>query len=183
MTADSILPLSPEKREELCEKLWLQPWVQRMPDFGFDEILELSDETLLQYLHMTPQGTNANAKKPGRPRKPKTNPPRMIAESYIEVDGRLKRRQVWRDHTGREDITIAPCGDQVWWQGRRKASQLVVHWLRTGEMLDRLPREKAGKRFRAVARINGRVKHIGYYATAEERDTALALAKMGILGN
>jgi hypothetical protein len=152
-----------------------------MPDFGFDEILELSDEMLLQYLHMTPQGTNANAKKPGRPKRVKTNPPRMIAESYIEVDGKLKRRQVWRDHTGREEITISPCGAQVQFNGRRRSAHLVLHWLRTGVLLERMPRVK--KPFRAVARINGKPTHIGVYATAEERDAALALVKMGILGN
>ena len=68
------------------------------------------------------------------------------------------------------------------WHGRISAS-VVLHWLRTGEKVRGKvpqPRTKPLKRYRARLRVNGDMISLGYYATPEERDAVVSLARMGI---
>ena len=64
----------------------------------------------------------------------------------------------------------------------RVSASIVLHWLRTGEKVDKVPtaRSRQLKRYRARLRVNGDLISLGYYATPDERDAVVSLARMGI---
>jgi len=70
------------------------------------------------------------------------------------------------------------CGERVQWRGRTVSASIVLHWLRSGEIVARVPRE--AKPFRAVVRVGGKVKHLGRFATEAERDTAVFSFRLGV---
>lgn len=164
-------------RTELEEAVWQLPRIQES-GIDFAELESMSDSELLALL---------DHKKRPKKEKPKREPvkrypaPRCVSFEYTERDGRLMRLETWQ-HQNAAGIYftehVAPTGAQVTFNGRRVSSSLVLHWVRTGELVQRVPR--AAKPFRGLVRVAGRLVHLGYFATKEERDAACGLAKLGI---
>ena len=132
-----------------------------------------------------------------RPRKPKASKkpvapqyvkPSTIENAFVVVNGELMRRRVALVETVQKDNTryvreiegLIPCGDRVRFGDRVLLSKVVMHYLTTGEMLARAPREPKAPRFKAQVRDGARVLHLGYFATREERDAAVFAHRLGI---
>ena len=126
-----------------------------------------------------------------KPAPPVAVVPRTIGEAFALVDGRLMRRRVARvevvqrdgERFTREVEHFAPCGGRVRFGGRVYSAAVVLHYLQTGELVERVPRAKVAPRYRARVRDGARVVHLGYFATVEERDAAIFAYRLGIFPN
>lgn len=170
--------LSQEEREALEDKVWSLPRIQALK-IDFDVIADMSDEELNDVLYQKIR--ERRAAKAAQLPKPVYPKPHRIGYHFAERDGKLIRIERWKHYgVGGSwiDEVEAPTGNRVKWGDKVVSSSIVLHYVRTGERLDRLPRLK--KPHRAMLRVGGVVTHVGYYATREERDEALALARMGI---
>lgn len=167
-------------RIELEEAVWRLPRI-KASNIDFSIIEDMSDAELLALL---------DNKKPSKKEKQKHEPvkrypsPRRVEFDYVEREGRLMRLEKWQHWNANGswfESVEAPVGNRVLWRGRIVSASIVLHWLRTGEIVKRVPRTK--KPFRAVVRLNGQIVHLGYFATVEGRNEAVALARLGILPN
>ena len=126
-----------------------------------------------------------------KPSPPVLIPPRTISEAFALVDGALMRRRVARvevvqrdnERFTREVEHFAPCGGRVRFGGRVYSAAVVAHYLKTGEMVQRVPKAKPAPRFKAQVREGARVLHLGYFANKEERDAVIFAYKLGIFPN
>ena len=126
-----------------------------------------------------------------KPAPPVIIPPRTIGEAFALVDGRLMRRRVARvevvqrdgERFTREVEHFAPCGGRVRFGGRVYSAAVVLHYLQTGELVERVPRAKVAPRYRARVRTPDGLLHLGYFATVEERDAAIFAYRLGIFPN
>lgn len=140
-----------------------------------DVIESLSYEQLRELLHMRP----TDPIDPAKPRKQRPIKPRAVAIKLDRVDfvesrsGKLVRRETYTDGS----IVYVRCGERVQFEGRTVSASIVLHWVRTGERVTRAPR--AVKPFRAVVREGDKVKHLGRFATREERDAAVIMYRLG----
>jgi hypothetical protein len=125
--------------------------------------------------------------KPEEPKKPLVIQPRTMREAFLLVDGRLMRRTVAMvqemDRNGKywkqvEHLVL--CGERAKWNGRTYYSSIVMHYLKTGELVSRVPNEPVAPRYRARVRNNGKLVHLGYFASLEERDAAVFAYNLGI---
>ena len=116
-----------------------------------------------------------------KPAKIERMKPKLINESFVEVDGKLKRRELWTMYKSNNEPfefeRFIPCAYQVKWNGRIVSASIVLHWVRTGKLVKRAPRANP-KPFRAVVRVGATVKHLGYFATEAERDGAVFMHKL-----
>ena len=126
------------------------------------------------------------ADKPAQPKPVKSAPvapapsidtaPQRLEDAFRIRDGRLYRLEV----LGGITYTI-PCGPRVRFDDRVFSARVVMHYLLTGELLSRAPRATAvPKPFRARIRSGGRLVHLGYFATAQERDAAVFAHRLGL---
>lgn len=100
--------------------------------------------------------------------------PKVERVDYVESrSGNLVRREKYSD----QSVAYVRCGERVQFEGRTVSASIVLHWVRTGERVTRAPR--AVKSFRAVVREGAKVKHLGRFATREERDAALLAYRLG----
>lgn len=145
--------------------------IDGMPDFKLREILGIPE----------PSAPVERKNKLGRKAKPVIRQPHRIDCEYFELDGRLMRRETWRrysvDGMWSDDAFEVPCANRVLWEGRRVAAGVVLHWLKTGEKLPRLMKQLKPHRGR-VRGADGALVHLGYFATAEERDAAVLMYKL-----
>ena len=126
-----------------------------------------------------------------KPAPPVIIPPRTIGEAFALVDGRLMRRRVARvevvqrdgERFTREVEHFAPCGGRVRFGGRVYSAAVVLHYLQTGELVERVPRAKVAPRYRARVRTPDGLLHLGYFATQEERNAAIFAYRLGIFPN
>ena len=125
------------------------------------------------------------SKKPAPPQHIK---PRTIEDAFVVVNGELLRRRVAivevvqkdNERFSRQTEALVPCGDRVRFGDRVLLSKVVAHYLTTGEMLTRAPREPRAPRFKAQVRDGARVLHLGYFASKAERDAAVFAYRLGI---
>lgn len=102
--------------------------------------------------------------------------PQRLEDAFCVRDGRLYRLEV----LGGITYTI-PCGPRVRFNHRVLSARVVMHYLLTGDLLSRAPRATAvPKPFRARIRSGGRLVHLGYFATAEEREAAVFAYRLGL---
>lgn len=92
---------------------------------------------------------------------------------YVEHKGALHKIE---RYTFRPSIRVA-CGDRVQFEGRTVSASIVLHWLRTGEMVKRVPRVK---KIKAAIRVGGRVVHLGRFDSREAVQAAKDAAKFRI---
>jgi hypothetical protein len=150
-----------------------------------DVIDGLTDTQLLELLGLQPVEPVAPVDpiKPAKPRKRRARKQYVKAPKIERVDfvigkdGSLVRKMTLSD----ESITYVRCGERVTYEGKQVSASIVLHWLKTGEWVDRAP--KIAKPFRAVIREGRTVKHIGRYATEEERNSALVNYHLGFVPN
>jgi hypothetical protein len=159
----------------------------------------MTDEEQRRELHSLAQETAPPAvvKPEPKQRKPKASKkaarpqhikPRTIEDAFVVVNGQLMRRRVAivevvqkdNERFSRQTETLVLCGDRVRFGDRVLLSKVVAHYLTTGEMVDRVPRDKPAPRFKAQVRDGARVLHIGYFASKAERDAAVFAYRLGI---
>lgn len=152
--------------------------IQRMPD------------AKLQWL-LDEKRTKRDIKKQDRieqvkpPKLPKPDPAKWekLSAAFEVRDGVLVHVERWlvtssEGQSGRE--YVQRCGERIWYEGRSRSSSIVRWYLLTGEWVRRIPKPQ---RFRAVVREGKRTKHLGYFASAEERDAAVFAWRLGIYPN
>jgi hypothetical protein len=170
-------------RTELEDLVWELPSIKASGvDFDF---IEGMTDTELRDLLKPAKPEPVEIEKPEEPAKVariRFPAPRCVAFEYVERDGRLKRLETWEHQnaggTWTDTIEVV-CGGRVTFEGRVVSASLVLHWLRTGELVKRAPRANA-KPFRASIRVSGRVVHLGYFATIAECDAAREKARFNL---
>lgn len=151
------------QRDEMIERVYAKS------DLDFGQIEQLTDHQLREMLGLSVEPVTPV--KPARAVAPVVKPV-MIGFEFVEHDGALHRVETWS--TGSVDQRVrVRCGAVVRFEGRNVSAPIVLHWLRTGEMVKRVPRER--KAWQAAVRVDGRVKHLGRFATREERDAAVLM--------
>ena len=192
--------LTANERNALEDRLWAMPEVKQIePDDnqrGF-MLEDMTDEELISLADRLGQAQQERAReveqvkperepvKRSRERAPRVKRIESIktGEKFIEKGGKLYRRETWAsaDLSGNEAERFLdiPCGQRVRWEGRLVSASIVLHWLRTGDVVKRLPRDDA-KPYRARIRSGGRLVHLGYFATEAERDAAIFSFKLGL---
>lgn len=145
--------------------------IDAMPDSKLREILGIPEPApIVEPLERKPRQKNPRIRKPER-----------VAVELVARDGCLMRRESWRTFAADGSATIRdefiPCGARVVWRGRVVSSSIVLHYLQTGQIVSRVARAEK-KPYRAVVRDGSRVRHLGYFATAEERDAAVLMYRL-----
>lgn len=157
-------------RHDLEDAVW-KKLKDQVPDLDFAELESWSDDRLQSYL--TPDARVI------RPRsEPKVYKYKLIYSDYIERQGNLVRVEQWSNGSRTEVRESVVVTERVRWRGRTVSQSIVLHYLRTGEVVERVPKPIGLKPYRAVVRIGDKVKHLGYFSTEEERDAAIVNAKL-----
>jgi hypothetical protein len=165
--------------EELVNRAFELP---ELSAYDFDTLDALPDSKLRELLGIPEPVVYAQPvdRKP-REKKPQIRKPERLGFELVERDGRLMRRETWRTFAADGSTTIRdefiPVGSRVFWRGRIVSASIVLHYLRTGETVARAPRADR-KPFRAVVREGAKTKHLGYFASSEERDAAVLMYKL-----
>jgi hypothetical protein len=166
----------------------------KRPDYlSVYEWSQMTDEEQLRELQSLAQDEPVKLSPPKvrenrKPAPPVVIAPRTIGEAFALVDGQLMRRTVARvemvqrdgERFTREVEQLTPCGDRVRFDGRTYRAAVVAHYLKTGELVHRAPRAAKPPRYRARVRTPGGLVHLGYFASAAERDAAVFAYRMGI---
>lgn len=157
--------LTREQLEDLaCDKTGLD-----MPD-----VMHLSDKELEHLAGLSEPTATPAPRKPRTPAPAKPARPIMLGAELIDHNGALHRRIEYSDRS----VAIVRTGERVLFEGRTVSAALVLHYLRTGERVTRMPRSV--KTHQAAIRHNGRVIHLGRFATAAEALAARDAARMRI---
>lgn len=159
-------------RHELEDAVWELPHIKNS-SIDFSEIEAMSDDRLLELLNGTKRISQ-------RSRKHKSIKWYLTNIEYVERNSELWRIETF-SNGWQTDQRLRKCAQRVLWRGKHTSASILLHYLRTGELVQRVPKAHGLKPYRAVVRLGDRVKHLGYYSSKEERDEAVALAKMGIL--
>ena len=143
-----------------------------------DLIEGMTDAQLLHILGLSDTPAPKKPKPSTTATKPKPAPPVLLETELIEHNGHLCRRLTY----SHGPACIVRTGERVLFEGRTVSAALVLHYLRTGDRVARLPR--ASKRHQAAIRHNGRVIHLGRFATEAEavaaRDAARLRVSLGL---
>jgi hypothetical protein len=157
------------QRDDMIERLYAKT------DLDFDVIEGFTDTQLREMI-----GLNAEPVKPVRDVREVTPSikPVMTGFEFVEHDGALHRVETWLQGTIERRVRVR-CGATVRFQDRAVSASIVLHWLRTGELVKRVPRER--KTWQAAIRVDGKVKHLGRFANREERDAAVLMYRLGFV--
>jgi hypothetical protein len=160
----------------------LQEAVYNLTGADFDLIECMTEAQLRDMLEpSTPSTTATPAPRPPKPsaqRVAKPAPPVLLDSELIDHNGHLCRRLTY----SHGPACIVRTGERVQFEGRTVSAALVLHYLRTGERVARLPR--VAKTHQAAIRHNGRVLHLGRFASKAEavaaRDAARLRVSLGL---
>ena len=143
-------------------------------DLDMDLIDTLTNEQLKDILELNRAPSETAKPEPVKPARRKTiqTAPHIVSLEYVERDGALFALRTFSD----DSQSLLPAADRVQFQGRTVSAAIVLHWVRTGEILPRAPRAKR-TRYQAAIRHNGRVIHLGRFNTIEEAQAAKADAR------
>lgn len=153
--------------------------IENMTDAQLRDILEPSTTATPAPEKPKPSTTATPAPVATKPQRvAKSAPPVLLDSELIEHNGHLCRRLTY----SHGPACIVRTGERVQFEGRTVSAALVLHYLRTGERVARLPR--VVKRHQAAIRHNGRVIHLGRFATEAEavaaRDAARLRVSLGL---
>lgn len=148
----------------------LEDAVYEMTGQDMDLIESLTDAELREIL----RPRESVKQKPRVKKAAIVKPVETCSIEYVEHEGALHKIE---RYTFRPSVRVA-CGDRVQFEGRTVSASIVLHWLRTGEIVKRVPRVR---KIKAAIRHNGRVIHLGRFATREEVQAAKDAAKFRIL--
>jgi hypothetical protein len=171
--------------------------MKRPDHIGMYEWYEMTEEEQRRELHPIEAAPRVAPNREPKPRKPKASKkaapaqqikPRTIEEAFALVNGQLMRRCValveivQKDNTRytRQVERLIVCGDRVRFGDRVLLSKVVAHYLTTGQLVDRAPRDKPAPRYKAQVRDGARVLHLGYFATKGDRDAAVFAYRLGL---
>lgn len=154
-------------RESLIERAYAKT------DLDFNQLESLTDSQLRELLDLS--------KPDDAPVKPKPRAIRaeLIGFEFVEHEGALFRLETWCTGSIEQRVRVR-CGATVRFQDKTVSSSIVLHWLKTGELVKRVPR--ARKQFQAAVRVGDKVKHLGRFATREERDAAILTYRLNPAG-
>jgi len=160
------------QRDNMIERLYAKT------DLDFDQIERLTDAQLREMLGLTIESV-----KPEQPAKlarvvAPVLKPVMTGFEFVEHEGALHRIETWTHGLIEQRVRVR-CGATVRFEGRAVSASIVLHWLRTGDLVKRVPRER--KTWQAAIRVDGKVKHLGRFATREERDAAVLMYRLGFV--
>lgn len=161
--------------------------------YSTDDLRRDAKETAIHFKRMlvpfAEHELTVNAQKERREQKARLKEERsrikLARVEFVVIDGKLHRVEYWGPHgihdgNPKHVRPPIPCGKRVMIRGKQRTSALVVHEILTGEKLAKRPDKRIRKQYRARIYIHGRLTHIGYYVTPEERDAVQAMAKIGI---
>jgi hypothetical protein len=162
------------QRDDMIERLYAKT------DLDFDQIESLTDAQMREMLGLTVE--------PVKPEKPVRDvrevalvvKPVMTGFEFVEHEGALHRVETWMQGSIEQRVRVR-CGATVRFQDRTVSASIVLHWLRTGELVKRVPRER--KAWQAAIREGAKVKHLGRFATREERDAAVLMYRLSKCNN
>lgn len=105
--------------------------------------------------------------------------PETMNEAFVLRDGgRLLRNVITLLKVVRNDVVYAwlaheykECGRRVRFKNKSYARSTIIHYLRTGVLLDKAPRTP---KYRAQVKIRDNMVTLGYYDTKEARDAAIS---------
>ena len=165
-------------REQLEDAVWELPHIQATQAIEFDDIQAMSNDQLRAIL----AASHSFVDDPALSDKPLTNKaPQRTKERWTRasvalrvIDDKLCSVETWASSHGHMKEHVYLCGVNVTFEGRQISSSIVKHYLLTGQWVKRVPKPM---RYRAVARVGGKVTHLGYFDTLAERDVAIAAAK------
>ena len=157
------------QRDDMIERAYAKT------NLDFDQIEQLTDNQLRDLLGLTTEPEKPV--KSGRVSVPKIKPV-MTGFEFVEHEGALYRIETWLTGSIEQRVRVR-CGATVRFEGRSVSASIVLHWLRTGDLVKRVPR--ARKTWQAAVRDGGRVVHLGRFATREERDAAVIMYRLGKL--
>lgn len=147
----------------------LEDAVYEKTGYDMSVIEEFTDSQLRDIL-----GFSKPANQPPRIKRTKAAKPLdKCSIEYVEHEGALHKIE---RYTFLPSIRVA-CGDRVRFEGRTVSASIVLHWLRTGEIVKRVPRVK---KIKAAIRHNGRVIHLGRFDSREAVQAAKDAAKFRI---
>jgi len=157
----------------------LREAVYNLTGADFDLIEGMTETQLRDILEPSTTATPApRPPKPSAQRVAKPAPPVLLETELIDHNGHLCRRLTY----SHGPACIVRTGERVQFEGRTVSAALVLHYLRTGERVARLPR--VAKTHQAAIRHNGRVLHLGRFASKAEavaaRDAARLRVSLGL---
>lgn len=141
-----------------------------------DMIESLTDSQLREMLGLNDSVETVEPKptiKRGRPLRKRSIAVERSGFEYVEHEGKLHRLEHF---TFGSSVRVA-CGDRVQFEGRTVSASIVLHWLRTGEIVKRVPRVR---KIKAAIRFGDRVIHLGRFVTVEDAEAAKIAAKFRI---
>ncbi len=144
----------------------LEDAVYEMTGQDMDLIESLTDAELREIL----RPRESVKQKPRVKKAAIVKPVETCSIEYVEHEGALHKIE---RYTFRPSVRVA-CGDRVQFEGRTVSASIVLHWLRTGEIVKRVPRVR---KIKAAIRHNGRVIHLGRFETREAVQAAKDAAK------
>lgn len=156
------------------------------PTVDMSIIESFSDDELR---HLLAKDQPAKQAKPVRVKEQVTKPTiervegLSLDEAFEVSHGRLMRRIVTRHTLGQfahETVHLAPLGERVRFDGRVYRVSHLLHYFKTGELVNRLPRAAKPQRYKAQVRVGARVVHLGYFVSKVERDAAVFAYRLGI---
>lgn len=153
-------------REDMIERVYAKT------DLDFDVIEGLADSQLRELLGLSVEPVKRE--KPLRFQSLQIKP-LMTGYEFTEHEGALHRIETWRTGDAEQRRRVR-CANTVKFEGRTVSASIVLHWLRTGELVKRVPRER--KTWQAAIREGDRVKHLGRFATKEQRDAAVLMYRL-----
>jgi hypothetical protein len=167
--------MSNEARETLEDKVY-----DLYPELDMGDIQRMSDVQLMELINLKTTFRNDQPKpvKQPKPDKPKY---KKISAAHEVRNGELVIVETWRiddafGTTSRERVTV--CGTRTMYEGRLIASSILKHYLLTGEWIKRIPKPA---KHRAIVRVGRKVIHLGYFATLEQKESAIFAFKLGIV--
>ena len=146
-------------------------------DLDMSVIEGFTDSQLQELLGTNKPAETVEPKQP-RPQIEKPSKSVLTGFEFVEHENELHRVETWVQ-SGAESKVRVKCASTVRFQGRTVAASIVLHWLRTGEIVKRVPRVKV-KRFQAAIRHDGRVVHLGRFDSREAVEAAKTAAKFRI---
>jgi len=164
-----------EARETLEDKFY-----DLYPELDMTDIQRMTDNQLMEMVNLkmalrNDQPKPAKRAKPARAAKPQWQ---KVSAAYEVRDGQLCMVEQWRKN-GIISEKVEPCKNRVTYKGKQVSASILKHYLLTGEWIKRVA--KPSKPFKAVVYSNGKALHLGYFATLEQKKSAIFAFKLGIV--
>jgi len=149
-------------------------------ELDMTDIQRMSDEQLTNLINLSRPSSRSMVDQPKPAKVARAAKPQWqkVSANYEVRDGQLCMVEQWRKN-GIVSEKIEPCKPRVTYEGKQVSASILMHYLTTGEWVKRLV--KPAKPYKAVAYVNNKTVHLGYFATLEQKDAAIFAFKLGIV--